>query len=120
MTHFCSPLPTLAFAATLLTAGAGAHAAAWDEAVSQHPAMVPAQVLPAVTSRVYLIGHPASPTTRGNPLNHRDHPAVAIARRARDGADLVDPNTFLVQPPASTQWTMGPDVAAPAVALLGR
>lgn len=32
---------------------------------------------------------------------------------------LLDPNTFLVQPPASTHWTVDP-AAPPAVALLVR
>jgi hypothetical protein len=46
------------------------------------------------------------------PLAHAnaDHPAVAIQRLAAQGG--IDPNTFLVQPPASVVWTPLP---APAV-----
>lgn len=98
----------LGLAAVLSTAPLSALAAPWAEPVSQHPALVPAQVLPAIDTRIFLIGHPASPTVRGAAPNHRDHPAVATARRARDGEAPLDPNTFRVLPPASTDWTAGP------------
>jgi hypothetical protein len=119
MTFHRSPFTALGWAAALLIASVGAQAGTWAEPVSQHPAMVPAQVLPGIDARVYLIGHPASPTSRGNPLNHRDHPAVAVARRARAGDGPLDPNTFIVQPPASTHWTQGPAPSAAALASLG-
>lgn len=109
MTFHRSPFTALGWAAALLIASVGAQAGTWAEPVSQHPAMVPAQVLPGIDARVYLIGHPASPTTRGNPLNHRDHPAVGP----------LDPNTFIVQPPAFTHWTQGPAPSAAALASLG-
>jgi hypothetical protein len=33
-----------------------------------------------------------------------DHPAVAVARMSHDAR--IDPNTFIVQPPASVSWTV--------------
>jgi len=46
-----------------------------------------------------------------------EHPAVRMARMARrvDGRG-IDPNTFIVQPPASVRWTLGPE-ADPSVKL---
>jgi hypothetical protein len=52
-----------------------------------------------------LIGHPASPRWVAVHANH-EHPAVLQARLAGQGG--IDANTFLVQPPASVQWTLGP------------
>jgi hypothetical protein len=52
-----------------------------------------------------LIGHPASPRWVALHANH-EHPAVVQARLAGKGG--IDANTFLVQPPASVQWTLGP------------
>ena len=44
-----------------------------------------------------------------------EHPAVRVARLARraDGSG-IDANTFIVQPPASVRWTLGPQ-ADPSV-----
>ena len=61
-----------------------------------------------------LIGHPASPRWVAVHANH-EHPAVLQARLAGQGG--VDANTFLVQPPASVQWTLGP-AREPATALV--
>ena len=52
----------LGLAAVMSATPLSALAAPWAEPVSQHPAMVPAQVLPGIDTRVFLIGHPASPT----------------------------------------------------------
>lgn len=47
-----------------------------------------------------LVGHPASPRWAIVHAN-ADHPAVQVARRA---PQPLDPNTFIVQPPATAQW----------------
>lgn len=46
-----------------------------------------------------------------------EHPAVRVARMARrvDGHG-IDPNTFIVQPPAPVRWTLGSE-ADPAMQL---
>ncbi|HSI47304.1 MAG TPA: hypothetical protein VLA61_03470 [Ideonella sp.] len=36
-----------------------------------------------------------------------DHPAIAVARMAK--VRSIDPNTALVQPPASVTWTVQPE-----------
>jgi len=40
------------------------------------------------------------------PHANADHPAVAVQRLAAHAS--IDPNTFLVQPPASVHWTAAP------------
>ncbi len=75
------------------------------EDVGQHPAVFAPRSLPGVNPNTFIVGHPASPRTRGGHANF-DHPAVALAATARG----IDSNTFLVQPPASVRWTLGPAV----------
>lgn len=111
-------LPLLAVAAGLL-----ATASAWADthapSLGQHPAVLVQQQSGHLDTNLYAPGHPASPTTRGGAANH-EHPAVTAARQWRDHTgQTLDPNTFLVQPPAHTQWTVGP-AAAPTIALLTR
>lgn len=99
------------FAASLSVLFVFAAGAAQAATAFSHPAIAsdaaPASAYEQMrdTSPV-LIGHPASPRWAVVHANH-EHPAVLQARRAaRSGA--IDPNTFLVQPPASVQWTLGP------------
>ena len=111
-------LPLLAAAASLLAA-ASAFAEAPAHPLGQHPAVLVKQQPAHLDTNLYAPGHPASPTTRGGAANH-EHPAVTLSRQWRDSTGQpLDPNTFLVQPPASTHWTVEP-AATPAVALLAR
>lgn len=85
-----------------------AAATAYADPLTGHPALrsAPATTPAAVLARdasPALVGHPASPRWRPAHAN-AEHPAVAQARLARAGA-AIDPNTFLVQPPASVHWT---------------
>jgi hypothetical protein len=50
-----------------------------------------------------IVGHAASPRWKLVHAN-AEHPAVIVAARA----PAIDPNVFIVQPPTSVQWTMGP------------
>ena len=61
-----------------------------------------------------IVGHPASPRWKLVHAN-AEHPAVIVAARKAE----IDPNVFIVQPPASVQWTMGP-APAPQVAAVAR
>ena len=87
-----------------LAAVSGVHA----EDVGQHPAVFSPRALPAVNASTFIVGHPASPTTRGGHANF-EHPAVRAARAAAG----IDPNVFLVQPPASTSWIAAPVLDQP-------
>ena len=78
---------------------ASAQEVGWHPAVSHHAMVV------GIDPNTFILGHPASPTTRGGHANH-EHPAIIVARRA--ATPSIDPNTFIVQPPASVTWLPAP------------
>jgi len=69
--------------------------------VGQHPAVFAPRSLPGVDPSTFVVGHPASPVSRGGHANH-EHPAVTAKRASLH--DHVDANVFIVQPPAQTTW----------------
>jgi hypothetical protein len=73
--------------------------------VGGHPALGNAFILKAtIDPDTFIAGHPAGGTSVRGHANH-EHPAVVASRAAPQGVDV---NTFLVQPPAATQWTLAP------------
>ncbi len=87
-------LKSIATSLALLAGVAAAHAAD----VGQHPAVFTPRALPSVDHNTFRVGHPAGPVARDAQAN-APHPAVAQAPYAG-----IDPNHFLVQPPASVRW----------------
>lgn len=65
-----------------------------------HPAATAAAAAPTPYEGV-IIGHAASPAWKA-PHANGEHPAVLVAARAV----AIDPNTYRVQPPATTEWTL--------------
>lgn len=71
----------------------------------------------AVATPSQVAGIDASTATPGpakSPKRHAghanaDHPAIAMRRAG--AASPIDPNTFIVQPPAHVEWTEAPTVA---------
>lgn len=97
---FFTALPAAAIVAVCAVAlPANAQEVGWHPAVSHHPMAV------GIDPNTFILGHPASPTTRGGHANH-EHPAIIVARRA--ATPSIDPNTFIVQPPASVTWLPAP------------
>lgn len=80
----------------LLAATAAAHAGLPFE----HPALAARAQSEGPYAGV-IIGHPASPQWQVVHANGT-HPAVLVSARAA----AIDPNTYRVQPPATTQWTL--------------
>ncbi len=95
-------------ALSLLSLGGTDLALAQD--VGQHPAVFAPRQLPGIDPNTFIPGHPASPRNRAGHANH-EHPAVA--RWAQGAATAPDSNHFLVQPPATTRWTLGPQAETP-------
>jgi len=92
-------------AMALVMAGAAAMPAQAQQ-VGWHPAASARPMLAAgIDPNTFILGHPASPTTRGGHAGG-EHPAVLVARNA--GQRGIDPNTFIVQPPASVTWIATP------------
>jgi hypothetical protein len=95
-----------AIAAAAIALAWGAAAPAQAQPPFCHPAATAACEAPHIDPNTFLVGHPASPTTRAGHANF-DHPAVVVARNAaRPG---IDPNTFLVQPPVAVTWLARPE-----------
>lgn len=69
-----------------------------------------AQTTSSIDPNTFRPGHPASPRWVVQHAN-AEHPAVLQSRAVRP---LIDPNTFLVQPPAAVYW----HAAAPAAPVL--
>lgn len=102
------------FAAALALASGAAHA----EFPFSHPSVGlhgprTTGAVQAQEANPVLIGHVASPHWKTVHAN-QEHPAVIQARLA--STPRIDPNTLLVQPPTSVQWTLGPAAEAPMVA----
>lgn len=79
--------------------------------VGQHPAVFVARSLPAIEASTFIPGHPAGGHAGHAAHANFDHPGVVMYRAAQTGH--IDPNTFIVQPPAATAWTT--PVAQPIV-----
>jgi hypothetical protein len=85
--------------------------------VGQHPAVFAPRQLPGINASTFLVGHPASPRWISGHANH-EHPAVVMRREA--ASRTIDPNTFIVQPPAHAEWKMPETLAAQSVAASSR
>ena len=97
---------------TSITSLAATLAVAQD--VGQHPAVVSPRALPGVNPSTFVVGHPASPKAVAGHANY-EHPAVTVSREA-PGRHL-DTNAYLVQPPATVEWTVpGAAVGGPIAA----
>jgi hypothetical protein len=84
--------------ASLLAASSFASLA---QGVFQHPAVSTPPQAARVGASTFIVGHPA------------------IAMRAEATRSLIDPNTFVVQPPAHAEWTqLGAAGTQGAVALV--
>jgi hypothetical protein len=97
--------------ALALIAAAFAIDSAQAEDIGQHPAVFAPRALPGVNPSTFIVGHPASPAVRGGHANF-EHPAVLVAMR-HAGRTGIDPNTYLVQPPATVSWTVNPSFDVP-------
>lgn len=93
----------LALATFALGAGQAAAALPFSHPAVAGTALAAAPVVVAQDAAPQLIGHPASPRWASVHAGG-EHPAVLLARRA----GTIDTDHFLVQPPASVQWTLGP------------
>lgn len=98
--------------AIVFTSLLGAAAGAFAQDVGQHPAVFAPRQLAGLDASTFVVGHPASPRWKVVHAN-QDHPAVVVHRGWTNRK--LDPNTFMVQPPAPVVWTVVPD-STPALA----
>lgn len=79
--------------------------------IGQHPAIFVSRSLPGIEASSFIVGHPAGGYAGRAERANFEHPAVVMHRAGQIAH--VDPNTFIVQPPATTAWTA--PAAAPVV-----
>ena len=92
--------------------------AAHADALGQHPAVQVKQQAVGIDANRFIVAHPAGLALVAGHANHA-HPAVTGAAAARGATPAqVDPNTFVVQPPAATTWALvsAADLSASRVA----
>jgi hypothetical protein len=102
------PVQTLVISAILATFAQAGLAAD----VGQHPAIFVPRALPAIDANTFIPGHPAGGRAGHAPRANFDHPAVVMHRAGQ--VAHIDPNTFIVQPPATTVW-LAPEVTVASV-----
>jgi hypothetical protein len=102
----------VAFAVAVISAGfliAVAATAAQAGEMSQHPAVLKQADVSAlqrgIVPQTFLVRHPARLALRSGHTNG-EHPALAVQRQAE--SPNIDVNTYLVQPPSATRWTLSP------------
>ena len=97
-----------AIAAALLGAGSSASAqtAAAESAahpLGQHPAILVQRQTPQIDTNRFIPMHPAGLFVIATPTPTYDHPAVAVARMARQ-ASAADLQRYIEQPPVAIAW----------------
>lgn len=103
------------FAAALVTLAAGSAAMAQevnntaaDHAMGQHPAiLVQRMQQPGIDTNRFILAHPAGLMVIATPTPTFDHPAVIVARRAKQSdADqqAAQLALYLSQPPVASAW----------------
>lgn len=113
-----------AIAVALLGAGssAGAQTAAAESAahpLGQHPAILVQRQTPQIDTNRFILMHPAGLFVIATPTPTYDHPAVAVARMARQ-ASAADLQRYIEQPPIAVAWLrrgeqLSAGAAAPAL-----
>lgn len=67
-----------------------------------HPATLTSRAQPGIDANTFIVGHPAGGRAGRAPSPNFDHPAIAMHRAGQ--TPRIDPNRFIVQPPATTVW----------------
>lgn len=109
---------TAAIAGAGFLIAAGATSAQAGE-LGQHPAVLTQSDVSALKRGIdpqeFIVSHPARLALRAGHANG-EHPALAVQRQAADVE--IDVNSYLVQPPSATRWTVAPAARVIAAATL--
>lgn len=69
--------------------------------LGQHPAILVQRQVPGIDPNHFIVAHPARLAVIATPSPTYAHPAVAVARMARQASDL---DRYMAQPPVATAW----------------
>jgi hypothetical protein len=87
------------------TSALAQQAAEADHPMGQHPAILVQRQAPVIDSNHFIPAHPARLMVIATPTPTYEHPAVVIARLAREAAPQVD---YMAQPPVASAWLRRP------------
>lgn len=79
----------------------GGVASVQAQTLGQHPAVLVQRMAQHIDPNTFIVAHPAHVTSAAGHAGY-EHPALTAWREAAH--PKVDPNSFLVQPPATTAW----------------
>jgi hypothetical protein len=95
-------IAAIAAALVGISSGASAQDATPTEHVlGQHPAVLVKRQTPQIDPNRFIPAHPAGLYVIATPSPTYDHPAVAVARMARQSSDL---DRYMAQPPVASAW----------------
>ena len=80
-------------------------------ALGQHPAILVQRQLPRIDTNRFILAHPAGLQVIDTPSPTYDHPAVVVARLARQASDL---ERYMAQPPVASAWLRRSELSAAA------
>jgi len=105
-------------AALALTAAAAAGTAfaqdVQEHRLGQHPAVLVQRQAAHIDPNTFIVGHPAGLAWVATPSMTYDHPAVAVARMARQDREAAQLALYLAQPPMAAAWMRGGSTALAA------
>jgi hypothetical protein len=102
MIHRLSLAAAIAFALVGASNLAAAQdAASTDHPLGQHPAILVKRQTPQIDPNRFILMHPAGLAVIATPSPTYDHPAVAVARMARQASDL---ERYMAEPPVASAW----------------
>ena len=100
----------LVAAIAIVAIGAAPYAMAQDAAavdasaehkLGQHPAILVQRMQPAIDTNHFIVAHPAGLMVVNTPSQTYDHPAIVVARMARQASQL---DYYMAQPPVASNW----------------
>jgi len=103
-----------AIAAALLssvTLASAQEIAAEPHVMGQHPAVLVKRQAQQIDTNRFILMHPAGLFVIATPSPTYDHPAVIVARMAREPSDL---DRFMAQPPVASAWLRRSELSAAA------
>ena len=86
-------------------------AAAPEHVLGEHPAILVKRQAQQIDTNRFILMHPAGLFVIATPSPTYDHPAVTVARMAREPSEL---DRYMAQPPVASAWLRRSELSAAA------
>ena len=105
-----------AAALAIIAAAAGTAFAqdAQEHRLGEHPAVLVQRQAAHIDPNTFIVAHPAGLAWVATPSKTYDHPAVIVARMARQDREAAQLALYLAQPPMAAAWLRGGSTALAA------